>query len=221
MTSRRRCEAALILALAPGRMRASCARRRANLRDARDALVEAEAPGTVVLVTGPSGSGKSTLLRMLAQARRRAVVAPGPHMLGSSCAVEQVGDTCDEALRLLARVGLSDAPALLRSADRLSEGERARLALAIAMDEARRTDAPLVLVDEFCSTLDGRTATSVACCFAAWVRSAHICAVVASARDDLIEKLSPDRVCRLDDDADSMWISRGDHVRDDRPSHAA
>ena len=219
MTGRRR-EAALILAVHPRRLRAARTDRRAHLRDARDEVLHACTPGAVTLVTGPSGSGKSTLLRMLARARRKAVVAPDPRTLRPSCAVEQVGATCDDALRILALAGLSDAPAVLTPADRLSEGERARLALAVAMDTAERTNASLVLVDEFCSVLDARLATSVARCFARWVRSTRKGAVVATARDDLIERLSPDRICRLADDASGLCV-RGDHEPASHPPRAA
>ncbi len=219
MTRRRR-EAALILAVRPGRLRAARTDRQARLQDARDEILRACTPGSVTLITGPSGSGKSTLLRMLARTRRQAVVAPDPRTLRPSCAVEQVGATCDDALRILAMAGLSDAPAILTRSDRLSEGERARLALAIAMDAAERTNAPLVLVDEFCSVLDARLATSVARCFARWVRSTRQCAVVATARDDLIERLSPDLVCRLADDASWLCV-RGDHEPASHPPRAA
>ncbi len=165
------------------------------------------APGQIALVTGPSGSGKSTLLRALgarlhvrtaraghpSYSHRRRV--PGgrrsTRRAASACAIiDLIPLPLDRALRTLACVGLADPLLLGRTPEELSTGERARFDLARAI--SRR--AGWVLLDEFLTTLDRETATSVARSLRRAVTNefSGLRVVVATAHGDLGESLEPD-----------------------------
>ncbi len=98
-------------------------------------------PGDVVFITGPSGSGKSVLLAGLVRAIRRrgparsrivdlADVVPA----ADRPVIDLLDAPLEAALRCLSTAGLADAFALLRRAPQLSDGQRYRLRLALALE---------------------------------------------------------------------------------------
>ena len=105
--------------------------------------------GDVVFVTGPSGSGKSVLVERLERAIRDGQ-PDGGHVVNLAGVRSEVrtrtgaGDEApvidlmsgplEGALRLLSAAGLADAFLLLRRARELSDGQRYRLRLALALD---------------------------------------------------------------------------------------
>lgn len=171
-------------------------------------------PRGIALVVGPSGSGKSTLLRHLVRHIRTAdpTTAIGlPRRLPTGRPVIAcVRGPVASALSLLARAGLGDAPLLLRPPETLSDGQRERLRLALAMQQAvrrarsssrtpARTRVPVLIADEFGSRLDAMTARCVGACLARWVRHPRtppLRVVLASPRDDLAPALRPDAIVR-------------------------
>ncbi|TVQ60363.1 MAG: hypothetical protein EA379_08200, partial [Phycisphaerales bacterium] len=208
--TRRACEAAsrlgLLLdddALAPPRPDAS-------------ALTALEC-GRVALVCGPSGSGKSTLLRAAAagwRARGVGVFDPSRVRLRDRAGVDHVPGAVEAAMRHLARFGLAEARCFVRRPRELSEGQRARLALAVAADRAARatkrcgatgTDvgarsAPVavLVVDEFGASLDEACALGVARALRRFVEATTgVCAVVATTRDGVARALAPHVVIEL------------------------
>lgn len=167
----------------------SAARRARAARDA-DRLRQLLQPNAVALVTGPSGSGKSLMLRSLAR-RTQAVVAEAVPHCTRRAAVDLIERPLDAALTLLSRMGLADACRLVTPGGKLSEGERARLSVAVAFDRAARTDCRVIIVDEFASALDTPTAESLAVS----VRRAlppEARLVCATARDEITAPLRPD-----------------------------
>lgn len=158
-------------------------------------------PGEIALVTGPSGSGKSTLLRALAArvraSRQPCVVARRPRQ--DRAIIDLWNESPCESLRTLARAGLADARLWARTPDELSDGERARLAIAIAMTRAlhhaRRRPTTMIL-DEFASSVDRATARALCHSLRRWLHettaSGRVLRVVAcTAHDDVLEWLTP------------------------------
>ena len=176
-------------------------------------------PGQIVLFNGPSGGGKSTRLRRLADdavSRDYRVVHVGRLRLKPLACVDQFGTSGDEERDLayaagrLAQVGLGEARVLLRPPALLSDGQRWRLRLAVAISQAMRrhgrarrlgqaSPCELLVIDEFCAVLDRVTAAVVARSLRRTVErltrvGAPVAAVVATSHDDLREALLPDRV---------------------------
>jgi predicted ABC-type transport system involved in lysophospholipase L1 biosynthesis ATPase subunit len=201
-------EALAHFGLSPGELDSESAPRRHEVRS----LARELSPGSITLITGPSGSGKSTLLRALAasvqESGRSVLVARD--MLRSR-EDRRVLDLCAPldafaAMRLLSRVGLGDAAVFARRACELSDGQRARLRLALALRRARGTRG-VVIADEFTSGLDRPTARSM--CVA--LRKSMIektpsdtsdtgippVLVLATAHDDVAQWLSPNAHARV------------------------
>lgn len=158
--------------------------------------------GAVTAITGPSGSGKSTMLRAL---ERRLLERGDPVVVArdppddARPIVDLLSGPIEHRVGTLARAGLAEAMVLPKRAGELSEGERARLRLALAFDAAERLGpGAWVLCDELCSVLDRATAQSVARTLRRWARASSVRVVGASAHEDLPRLLGPDRVVELD-----------------------
>ena len=149
-------------------------------------------PRDIVYITGDSGSGKSILLRALEKDIRED--------LGLSCIniseiqpmhrkplVETVGQSLEEALELLSRVGLNDAYLFLRTYEQLSEGQRYRWKLAKMIESG----AQFWILDEFASMLDRDTAKIVAYNLQKLARQQGRAVLAATCHTDLQEDLNP------------------------------
>jgi ABC-type transport system involved in cytochrome c biogenesis ATPase subunit len=150
----------------------------------------------IVLVTGYSGVGKSSLLRRVCATAAAATVDDLPDPGRHDRVIDLFEGDIHDVVSWLGRFGLGEPRLLLTRPDQLSDGQRHRLQLA----RLARTGAPLIAVDEFCSTLDRVTAHVIAFNFQRACRSLGISAVVATAHDDLHEVLQPDAHIRLDFD---------------------
>jgi len=163
--------------------------------------------GQIVYLTGVSGGGKSSLLHLI----RRCAAEQGATVIdlddalpaGDASLVDLLVDRfalpLHEALSLLSLAGLADAFVMLRSPGELSDGQRFRFRFACAMAGVSRTPGFGVLVaDEFASTLDRRTAATVAGNVQRWSRRCdagrRACLVLATAHDDLLDALQPDMI---------------------------
>jgi hypothetical protein len=98
-------------------------------------------PGDVIFVTGPSGSGKSVLLARLAEALAAAwpetpqVNLAAVGLPADRRVIDLVRPPLARALRTLGTAGLADAFLLLRTPQELSDGQRYRLRLALAIEK--------------------------------------------------------------------------------------
>lgn len=166
----------------------------------RDA-VRALSSGRVVLLVGPSGSGKSTMLRAIVRRLRllgRRVALAGK-VQGSKRVIDMPTGPLARALDTLGRAGLAEAGPLLRTPGDLSEGQRHRLSLALAIARCRPSHRRqcVLVADEFAATLDRETAMGVAASLARWARrdpTNRFGLLVATAHDDVREWLAPDLV---------------------------
>lgn len=173
-------------------------------------------PGGIAFITGPSGAGKSTLLRAwqhLLGDRQQPTINLNPrHGTGSRdpSVIDALRGPVRRRLSLLAAAGLAEATILPRRVSELSEGQRFRLRLAVAMQRALRKPSHATLfIDEFAAALDRATARSVACTLARWVRrERHVRLVAATAHDDVLEWLRPDALVwvPLDQQPVCRWI---------------
>jgi ABC-type ATPase with predicted acetyltransferase domain len=175
-------------------------------------------PGRVLLFTGRSGSGKSTALSLLAAAAgptdrvlwlHRRTLRPGTALID-----QFDGSTYAEAARLLTRAGLGDSKLWVLSPGQLSEGQRYRAGLAALYWDAGAggrgnpafpttcgAEAPrppaggttLLLLDEFCATLDRELAGTVCANLRRMVsETPGLCAAAATTHDDVGPRLAPD-----------------------------
>lgn len=161
-------------------------------------------PGQTALIIGPSGSGKSTILERFQNATASPTITlPTDAALRATTSpiIDLIDAPLSSALAILARAGLADAQLLHRTAQTLSEGQRFRLRLALAMHALERTHrrhaerfgTPTLLADEFTSTLDRDTAHAVARAAKRWFNAAaYPRLIAATAHDDILEPLTPD-----------------------------
>ena len=149
-------------------------------------------PTDIALITGDSGSGKSVLLKALERDIKRDMglscinIADIQPELGKPL-IETVGETLEEGLELLSKVGLNDAFLFLRSYEQLSDGQKYRYKIA----KMAESDAQFWVADEFCSTLDRDTAKIVAYNLQKLARQNGKAVLAATTHTDLFQDLSP------------------------------
>lgn len=155
-------------------------------------------PGQILFLNGASGSGKSSLLRALARRARSAhtILNLRTMRLPDSPVIDLFDDeTFPPTLRRLSSVGLAEVWTWLRRPNQLSEGQRWRLRLALALARAEKASKPVVLVcDEFGAVLDRVSARIVAACVRRAVdeRAHTLSALLATSHDDLSDVLDPE-----------------------------
>lgn len=136
---------------------------------------------TILYITGESGSGKSTILKELGSLTQVDIPKSSICDWGTS----QV-----ETLRILSMVGLGDASLFLNTYAELSDSQQARARMAKMILDGNK----ILVIDEFLSTLDRKTAKAVAYMFGKNVRRLGLRALLASAHDDLVPYLQPEVV---------------------------
>jgi len=147
-------------------------------------------PGDVCYVTGQSGSGKSTVLREL----KKLMVEEGLSVCDIDAIefqdkplINQIGTDTNDALRLLAIAGISDAYLYIRKPTELSDGQRYRFRLA-KLIESR---AQVWVADEFMAVVDRDTAKNIAFNMQKVARTAGATLLVATTHTDLRQDLAP------------------------------
>jgi peptide/nickel transport system ATP-binding protein len=162
--------------------------------------------GETVALTGPSGSGKSTLARCLAgietAGRGRIELELRTQLVQQEASGSlNPGHTIGEAL---AEASLEAGPEMLdemmlprawtaKSVSALSEGQRARVAIARAMKAAA---GGLLILDESLSSLDGATVQAIASAISADQRRTGLACLLITHDEDLARRAAH-RVYRM------------------------
>jgi len=160
--------------------------------------------GAIVLLRGLSGSGKTIVLRMIRGELQHtngtikfpdnAKVKELASIESDECLIELVGNSLQDALFALNKVGLAEAKLYLKRYRTLSSGQKYRACLAKLVD----SDANIWIADEFCSMLDSITANIVAHRTQRHVRECGITMIVACANPDTyLDALNPDIIIDL------------------------
>ncbi len=152
-------------------------------------------PGDLVLFNGASGSGKSSLMRAAA-AQLDGVLNIDALELGTAILVDALPTSTSESLSLLASCGLGEAQLLLRTPSELSDGQRYRFRLALALSQKPRW----IVADEFTAALDRPLAKVIAFNLRKMTKRLGIGCLLATTHADIHDDLQPDVFieCRLD-----------------------
>lgn len=142
----------------------------------------------VILITGASGVGKSLLLKDIS--RHFSNIRKIPNDIDKEKSIAEIisyGDA-GEVIRYLSKFGLGEPRILIGPFSHLSDGQKERFLIALALLQGV---GPLIL-DEFTTRLDRRTALIVAMNLGKILRSNKQSAFIASCHDDIVDFLNPD-----------------------------
>ena len=147
-------------------------------------------------------------------------IGPSQIRLPDACVIDCVCSVLGEdntaierALELLGKVGLAEAWTYLQKPSELSDGQRWRLMLAMAIATAQQRQTAvttIIAMDEFAALLDRITARVVARALRRLVRpldsegASPLAAIVATSHDDLDDALLPDTTVLCDFDSYSV-----------------
>jgi len=146
--------------------------------------------GDIVYITGPSGAGKSVLLGELEKSIRPSdrVNLARIKLPKDKTVIDCIDDDFLSCLRTLSTAGLNDVFCILNQPANLSEGQKYRFRLAMAMASEKK----YVFADEFCSMLDRITAAVIAHNIHKFAKRNGVTFILASSHDDIPLDLAPD-----------------------------
>jgi ABC-type lipoprotein export system ATPase subunit len=155
--------------------------------------------GSVVAFTGPSGSGKSSLLNAVVadlEQSGQLVLRCDSLELPDVATIDALGVGFEQATALLSTCGLADPRLMLRRPAELSDGERWRFRMALALAKGPQW----IAVDEFTAALDRTLARVVAYNLRRQCDRTSVGVLVATCHDDVLADLSPDVHVKCDHD---------------------
>jgi hypothetical protein len=148
--------------------------------------------GDIVYITGPSGAGKSVLLRELEKTipSSKRINLARIKLPKEAALVDCIDADLLTSLRILSTAGLNDCFCILNQPANLSEGQKYRFRLAMALASKKK----FVFADEFCSELDRITAAVIAYNIHKFAKRQGVTFVLASSHEDILLDLAPDVV---------------------------
>ena len=164
------------------------------------------------LIVGPSGSGKSTVANELF-----GIADPFQNLdIEALSVVDLFPDSIstNEITGLLSSVGFSSPPSWLRPITQLSNGERFRVEVALAL--AKATDEQPIVIDEFTSVVDRTVAQVGSFAISKHVRKTDRQFIAVACHYDIIDWLQPDWILDM---ADGTFSRRAVQPRPDISVH--
>ncbi len=146
--------------------------------------------GDIVYITGPSGAGKSVLLRELEKSipASEKVNLAEIELPNDKTLIDCVNGDFLQGLRLLSTAGLNDVFCVLNQPANLSDGQKYRFRLAMALAGGKR----FIFADEFCSNLDRITASVISYNIHKFAKRNNVTFILASSHEDILLDLAPD-----------------------------
>ncbi|MEJ2647070.1 MAG: hypothetical protein P8016_01520 [Sedimentisphaerales bacterium] len=146
--------------------------------------------GDIIYITGPSGAGKSVLFHELEDAidSKDKINISKIELPCDRTVIDCFDKGLLSSLQLLSTVGLSDCFCILNQPANLSDGEKFRFRLAMAMAAKKK----YIFADEFSSELDRITACSISYKLRKFTKKTGIILVLASSHQDVLADLAPD-----------------------------
>ena len=146
--------------------------------------------GDIVYISGPSGAGKSVLLNELERSMpvSSTINLARIDLPADKTLIDCIDGDVMHGLRVLGVAGLNDCFCILNQPCNLSDGQRYRFRLAIALAAGKK----FVFADEFCSNLDHITATVISHNIRKFATRTGATFVLAASRNDILCDLAPD-----------------------------
>jgi len=146
--------------------------------------------GDIVYITGPSGAGKSVLLKELEKAVPASdrVNLARIKLQNDKALIDCIDGDLLRSLRMLSAAGLNDCFCVLNQPANLSEGQKYRFRLAMALAAGKK----FVFADEFCSDLDRITAAVISYHIHKFAKRTGVTFILASSHEDILLDLAPD-----------------------------
>lgn len=146
--------------------------------------------GDIVYFSGPSGAGKSVLLSELEKSVPSAdrVNLDRIKLPNDKTLIDCIDGNLLDSLKMLSTAGLNDCFCILNQPRNLSDGQKYRFRLAVALAANKK----FVFADEFCSVLDRITAAVISYNIYKFAKRTGTIFILASSHNDILLDLSPD-----------------------------
>ena len=146
--------------------------------------------GDIVYITGPSGAGKSVLLKELMNKvpDEKIINLNGIELPVDKMLIDCVKGDFLHSLKVLSLAGLNDIYCVLNTPGNLSDGQKYRFRLAMALAAKKQ----FIFADEFCSNLDRVTAAVISHNVRKFADKHNVTFILASSHDDILVDLAPD-----------------------------